>query len=215
MLPFGGGAFALALCGGRGGCRFSRACTTKLGARAIITTTNQNKSKPTSPPQVLALPWGRGESIATASDRKTINPGRGGSAIGGAWLVVESTTGGKRIGHSRYKQVADHRTLGCMKRTHHLQAGSGSIIVTLKLLEHLQVKEKIGGGDPEAVHRCGQPRGVGLRQAAGSALVGPKLKLADFKDTEVEHGPEELYLKIGERRGQRALVDTTRIHRNK
>ena len=36
-------------------------------------------------------------------------------------------------------------------------------------------------------------------------LVGPKLNLADFKDAEVQGGPEELILSTGERRGQKAF----------
>ena len=46
-------------------------------------------------------------------------------------------------------------------------------------------------------------------------LVGPKINLVDFKDAAVEEGPEDLTLRIEERRGQKALVDTTRIDGNR
>ena len=44
-------------------------------------------------------------------------------------------------------------------------------------------------------------------------LVGPQFNLADFKDTEVKEG--DLSWWVGERRGQKAFVDTPRIDRNK
>ena len=43
-------------------------------------------------------------------------------------------------------------------------------------------------------------------------LVGPQFNLMDFRKTDVEEESEELPLRNGERRGQKAFVDTTRIN---
>ena len=61
---------------------------------------------------------------------------------------------------------------------------------------------------------------LGLCQMVGSALGGEgvgghKIQLGGFhKDAEVKEGPEELTLRVGERRGPKAFVDTTRIDRD-
>ena len=56
-----------------------------------------------------------------------------------------------------------------------------------------------------------QSQGIVLCQAVGSApcdegVGGPKIK-----DDAVKEEPEEFTLRVGERRGQKAFVDTTRI----
>ena len=44
-------------------------------------------------------------------------------------------------------------------------------------------------------------------------LVGPRFNLAEFKDAEMMEGSE--ILRVGERRGQTAIAETTRVGRNR
>ena len=90
------------------------------------------------------------------------------------------------------------------------------MISALKLLANMQEKENVIKVENESVKESSRR---GLCRTAGPApcgkrVVGPTFNLVDQKDAAVEQRPEKLTLRIGERRGQTAFVDTTRIDRN-
>ena len=122
--------------------------------------------------------------------QKGINPGRGGSAIGGARLLVAGSE--QRADDTSTLQAS--RYLGVSKARAPPPGACDNMISALKLLANLVKEENF----TEIVQE-------GMRESSKrKALVPPRQLI------EVDNRPEELTFKVGERMGQKVFVDTTR-----